>query len=292
MRNPRVTSHTNAVSHLSIPGILNIWHCASFLLFLIEARNSVGFMGLSTSQYMLLSIGNYVTVLVFTIIRITAARSSASLLNTLKYLQSWDSDRKKKPRKASILVVAMLFLCTAYAVYACVELVQQFEPGETRGLLGHYPILRLAVSLSKTLTVKTGIPFALSYVVVIGRELVHVYQCLCVSSKNLASWQDQETRKRKLCFKLLKRFLREFETSAKWYSVCVVASSAMACLEVLALVTTANGPVWYSYVNYGCINVFSFLFLTYAGNWVKIEASQVFCATWHSSEHCVGSLFQ
>ena len=269
-----ITSHSTP-RQLSVPGILNILHCASVLVFLVDSTNYMGSMRVSVSQHMLFSIGNYVNILVLLIVRLTAARSSAALFHTLKYLQAWDSHCKKKLTKVSILVIAMLFGSTAYGVCQYVNLAMDSRSMEMGGYVERYPVLGLAVMLSMALTDYTAVLFALSYVVVIGQELTHAYGCICISLKDSELGSNHhKVRALKLQFKLLTKLARAFEKSTKWYSAGVIASSAVAWLQVIAIVATDWGRIRLPHVYYALSNVLSFALLMYVGNCVKKEVSQ------------------
>lgn len=94
----------------------------------------------------------------------------------------------------------------------------------------HYPMLGPATLVSTTLlTDSTAIWLALSYVVVMGEELVHVYHHLCISLKGSIYWYNEGHRMRnlKLQYNLLKRFAFAFEKHAAGYSFCFAVSCAM-----------------------------------------------------------------
>ena len=224
---------------------------------------------------MLFSIGNYANSLVLLSTRLVAARSSAILIHTLTYLQTCDPPSKKGLGKVSVLVIAILFGSTAYALYACVKLVLEFQPMEIGGFLGRYPMLGLVVILFTSLTDYTAVPFALTYMVVIGQVLIQSYVHLCMSfmESTLIHGNDHNTCGLKMQFRLLKKFVRGFEISAKWYSAGIIASSAVAWLQVIGIATTNNGQIGLVYIYYGFSNLFSFTLLMYVGNRAKTEVS-------------------
>ena len=278
--NPFLASQTT-VGYLSLPGILSSMYCVALMVYFVLSGRYMSYLEVSMSQYMLSSIGNYVSILGLIITRLTAGRSSVSLYRTLKFLQTWDSvntiNGTKKFSKVSVLVIAMLFGSAVYALWACVKNVLGSSSVKIRGFVGDYPLLGLVVMLCTVLTNCTAVTFALTYVVVIGEELTHVYSCLCVWSKGTALWHnDHKTRELKLQFKLLKKFVHAFEKWTSWYSACIIASSAMAWLQVIAIVATdieQNGLIQ---MYYGFTHVISCALLMLAGNRIKMKVSQSF----------------
>ena len=265
----------STVGQLSVPGILNILYCASLLLFGVESTNYLGSLKILVSQYMLFSVGNYVNSLVLLSTRLVAARSSATLFHTLTHLQTSVPPCKKELGKVSVLVIAILFGSTAYAVYACVKLVLQFQPMEIGGLVGRYLMLGVVVIIFTSLTDYTAVPFAVSYMVVIGQGLIQSYVRLCKSFRDstLIHGNEHKTCMLKLQFRLLKKFVHVFEISAKWYSAGIIASGAVAWLQVIGIATTNNGQIGLVYIYYGFSNLFSFTLLMYVGNRATTEVS-------------------
>ena len=206
LRNSRLDSSTT-VGRLSVPAILNISHCASLLVFLVESTNFMRSLKISVSQYMLSSIWNYVNCFVLLLIRLTAARSSASLFRTLKYLMPWNVHCKNQLGKISAQVIAMLFASPAYGLFTCVKTVLQFPRVEIEVSAGRHPTLGLAVILLTAITDSTAIPFALSYVVVKSGEVI--FYILLAVAKNfvqhlfLDGWRSSDVgyiiRKPTLC---------------------------------------------------------------------------------------------
>ena len=118
----------------------------------------------------------------------------------------------------------------------------------------------------------TAIPFALSYVVILGSKIVDMYKHLASSfTRNL---QNQgETWEAKKRFKLLQLYKRRFCRIANYYCFCTVAQSATALLEILGLATqnissiTTNDTL----VLYVTLNFVTLAFLAYAGNTFETE---------------------
>ena len=213
---------------------------------------------------MLFSVGNYVNCLGMLFVRLSAARSWGSLFHTLQYLRTWDARRKQKARTTSVLVIAMLFVSTLYALCISLKMCLENEPRNIGGFTRQYPMLSLAVMLLTRLTDITAVPFALSYVVVVGQELIQIHGCLRVSTRDseLATC-ERKRRDLKLQFKLLTKFLRVFTKWTKWYSASA-CNNAVAWLQVIAIATT-GGKIGPDYFFYGFSNINPSTLLMYVG---------------------------
>ena len=178
-------------------------------------------------------------------------------------------------RGVRILYSATVFGSTVYAIGSCVRICLEFEPTQITGFMRHFPLLGLAVMLFTALTDSTAVSSALSYIVVVGQELAHVYGCLCVSSRDASLFRtDLKKSELKRPFRLLKRFVWVFEKSTTWYSACIIASNSMAWLECIAIAITDGGRIGLPYNYYSLSSALSLGLLMYVGIWIKTEVSK------------------
>ena len=120
----------------------------------------------------------------------------------------------------------------------------------------------------------TAIPFALSYIVVVGSQLVSAYVALCGSLESVkVGLTCKEMWELKGRFKLLKLQAKRFYRISNFYNVCIVARCAVTLLEVLALVAvgTTFGGMQESVFTFTLSNLLCLLFLAHAGNRFETE---------------------
>ena len=262
---------------LSLPGILNILHCLCTLITLVETWNTLQAVKIPLSNHMLVMVTIFVNMGAVNLVRIISAKTSVDFLRNLIQLEEWGSSEQGWPQRGRKIVwvaVALVSGSTLCALHMTVTILVSGIAGlgATGAVLESWPIAYMVSYWFAAFSDFTAIPFALSYVVILGSKIVDMYKHLASSfTRNL---QNQgETWEAKKRFKLLQLYKRRFCRIANYYCFCTVAQSATALLEILGLATqnissiTTNDTL----VLYVTLNFVTLAFLAYAGNTFETE---------------------
>ena len=145
INNPCQAPHA-AVRQLSAPGIFNILHCACSLLFLFETVNVVtSRTKILMSEYMLLMAEMFIDGFATILIRITAPRFSACLMQIMTFSNFWGKGWKNNDGKMSYVVLAMLLVSVLRTISAYMTVMEQFQAMQSPWILGENPGLALFV---------------------------------------------------------------------------------------------------------------------------------------------------
>ena len=268
VKNPFARSRVK-VQFLSVSGVLNIVHCACVLSFAVEgivARRTTA----SMSEYMLFTVEAYIDGAAAVIIRVTAASSSACFVHIMRYLRIWGGTSSRKVGKTCYVVVGMVLGSALHSMCTFITVTQRAQTIRASGFLGQNPWLARAAFFSLMLTYHTVVPFALSYVVIVSSELVDEYRCLCQSLHD-CRLQVEVARELKARLKMFKRCMKSFVRASRVYCSCIVASSATAWLEMVAILTSPDRHMDLTLHYYPFYCVLSLLVLARAGNRFHLE---------------------
>ena len=278
VKSPTITERSSLKTRLiSLPGILNVFHCISTLTTFVVLRNTFQATEMPASNYMLLMMGLGVNAVAVILVRVISAKTSRDFLQTFVHLQHWAAERgrARKVRKIIWVMVALVANSTLCAMYMSVMIlwtgIHAFRA--TGAALEARTVLYLAAYTSTVFTDVTAIPFAVSYVVILGSHIVDTYKTMSTAFLNNCQ-NAKEAWKVKHELKLLKRIKVRYYFAANFYCVCTVARCATALLKMFGFISTENTPyitLFDTVLLYLMVNLVSLALLAYAGNTFQTE---------------------
>ena len=210
VKSPTITKTPSLKPELvSFPGILNIFPCISTCISFIVLWNTFQALKFPSSNYMLLMMALVVNVASVILVRLISAKTSGDFLQTFARLQHWAPEYgwTRRGRKIIWLMVALItgsILCALYMSIVILFTAIHEYPATGAALLEAWTVLYWAAYLSAVFTDITAIPFAVSYVVILGSHIVDTYKCMSKAVLRNNFPNTKETWKIKKRFKLLK----------------------------------------------------------------------------------------
>ena len=264
---------------ISVPGILNILHCTS-MLFTFGSTIKL-LMQTSVRDYytpttfMLVTMANAVDFVTAIVVRILSAKFTSQFLLAYRSLTEWRRGESWGKFQAIVWLTVTVVLggTTASSIVSIFETGMVAVQNSDGGVLLALTVIN---SLFASTTHLTAIPFALTYIVVMGSNIVAGYVNICRSleERRCTAAKMRELKGR---FKLLKMQTKMFYRIANFYGVCIVVRCAVTLLEMVALVAIGInfGGLQTSIYSFIVSNILCLLILAHAGNRFETEVGKI-----------------